>query len=214
MLWIVACLLATATAINILNFRHEMDLHHAHAYMYIKQLQNEANRTQALIEGIQRKVYSYIYLFWYPCYQLMLRFVVPILLFLMLTQKSYLNPQTSTYEEAKYHYAIATSGKEQVRVNLDSSCGLIKDVMLTLKQLHKCPANPDLQLKEVGINGWQLSHTDASIRGVADKVSTYGLFVKVFEVAVLSEVCWYYLLSRHLLTIFYIIFLRKTVMNL
>lgn len=184
--WILACLLAVATYVNILNYRHEIDLHLSNAYIHIQKLQKETNRTEEFVRGIQRKVYSYIYLFWYPSYQLLLRFVVPVLLFMMLTQKTYLNSQSESYEGAKYHYAINTASKEAVRVNLETSCGLIKDSVLMLKQLHKCPANADLELKEVGINGWQLSHSESSIGVIANKVSTYGLLVKVFEVALLQ----------------------------
>jgi len=86
--------------------------------------------------------------------------------------------------------------------------------VLILKQLHKCPTNPDLQLRSVGVNGWQLSHSEATIRSIAEKVGAYGLLVKPFEVALLQELCWYYLLSRYALTLFYIIFLRKTVVNI
>lgn len=166
------------------------------------------------MKTVQRKVYSYIGLFWFPCYQLMLRFVVPVLLFLMLTQKSFLNAQPSSYEDAKYHYAINSPAKQPIRVNVDTTCGLVKDTVLTLKQLYKCPANSEISLETVGINGWQLSLSSASVRSIANKVSTYGLLTKAFEVAFLQEVCWYYFLSRYLLTIFYIIFLRKTVLNI
>jgi hypothetical protein len=40
-----------------------------------------------MVKKVQTKVYSFIYLFWYPVYQLMFKFTVPILILLMYTYK-------------------------------------------------------------------------------------------------------------------------------
>ena len=50
--------------------------------------------------------------------------------------------------------------------------------------------------------------------GIASRVSSYGLFTRVFESAVAEQLLWYYLLSRYVLTFVYILFLRKTVLDL
>jgi hypothetical protein len=101
-----------------------------------------------------------------------------------------------------------------VRVNIESSCGLIKDPVLTLRQLYRCPANPALQFEKAGLNGWELASVDSSVLGIAARVSAYGLFNSRFEAALAEELLWYYLLSRFILTIVYILFLRKTVLDL
>lgn len=60
-----------------------------------------------MLTDVRRKVYSYIHLFWYPSYQILLRLVLPVLLFLMFYQKSQLNPQAATYELSRHHYEIS-----------------------------------------------------------------------------------------------------------
>lgn len=101
-----------------------------------------------------------------------------------------------------------------MRINIETSCGLIKDPVLTLRQLYRCPANTHLQFEQAGLNGWQLAIVDNSIMGIANRVSAYGLFASPFEAAVAEHVLWYFLLCRYLLTLLYILFLRKTVLDL
>lgn len=99
-------------------------------------------------------------------------------------------------------------------VNLETSCGLIGDPLMVLKQLYRCPANSDLNGGRVVIGGLQLSLQDSSIGGIIGKASTYGLFLKEFESEVFSQILWYYMLGRYVATLGYIIFLRKTVVEI
>lgn len=83
--------------------------------------------------------------------------------------------------------------------------------MIVLKQLYKCPANSDLSGGRVVIGGLQLNLLDSSIGAIIGKASTYGIFLREFEMEIFSQILWYYMLGRYVATLGYIIFLRKTV---
>lgn len=82
----------------------------SYAYEHIKKLQKEQNPTESFVKDIQRRVYSYIYLFWYPSLQMIMRIIMPLLLLLLVLQKEELGSQATSYQQAKYHYGITVPG--------------------------------------------------------------------------------------------------------
>ena len=133
---VLSCLVVLMSYISLITFKEQIELTMHNAYAHIKKFQADPEKTEELLKFTQRKVESYIYLFWYPSLQFLFKLIVPILLLMMASQRPAISP---AYEDIKYHYQITPSpGLPSTKINLDSSCGFIPDPLLAIKHIYHC----------------------------------------------------------------------------
>lgn len=209
---VLICITLLLSYISLVTFREQVELTMHGAYVHIKSYLGQEERTVESFEATNRRVSSYILLFWYHSYQLLFKLAVPVLLIMLAFQGA---PSSPSYESVKRHYEISPApGIPSVAVNLDVSCGIIKDPLLAIKHLYHCSRTLPFEEIRTTINGWDTSSNSDSLETALRKVTEYGLVPAEFSREFWGQVLWYYLLSKYLLKIFYIIFLRKTVLEI
>jgi hypothetical protein len=174
-------------------------------YKYVMDYFEEENAEKRA--ELRKKIVSYIYYIWYHYFQFVVRLLVPLLAFLLVVNWKYL-----VFEES-----IVSQPLTERPLNADIECPINTDQLLILENLYRCPVNAVVHSNE---HRFFLSGSIETIPAnlpaprLQENMQKYAILDQDIMVEISEQFFWYSGLTIYLMTVSYILFLRKTVYDL
>ena len=154
-------------------------------------------------EVIGKRIKSYVTYIWYYYFQHMLRALIPLLLFLLIIHSKYLHPSNP----------LPTEASEIVNPAL--ACPFNTNQLEALEGLYSCQSEVTTTSQEWLIGGVLSTQTaQANSDQPLKNIEEWGLLTPKVLTLFYEQLFWYFSISLYLMTVGYILLLRKTVYEL